>query len=534
MAITLLDQETQIRNTAPVAQYNDAIVPSEANFETSPANLEDDLNNMRSMLSRLLDVQAGNWWDDINTPSALETGTQRGVNDLNTGLHDVEKKRFLERVLVHVDVTVTAAQNFEILLLAELPTNTTIAVGSVSTLGTVAADESASFGAHSLATVAGITFTDPYNLCEIVDSVSHDPILSGGQRVWGLLQSENASDGFTATGTTPDRLQISFVRLNAGGTAYEAVPVGDIAGQTIHYFCRERRRFEDLTEGALVTGGEIDLPAGSVVTRQAGYTGQGTTPVDLVTNATLDLEGAGLVWAIRDDLEADLFKVTEGSAGGTSEVSIEADADTFRVDAITNDFDNGAAFDTGAAGTTINVGVTANQIDSGGALTVASGGAGILKLDSADALRFADANEDASWSLDGIALSDSSQEWIDFEAAFGEVSLLDAITQAKNTTGRRKVVGIVTVAAAADVDVSGPANDNNLDTDLGDLSAGTFATATGGGDYDVMLNGAMQVNGIDAAANKDVYPGTALANGQLKFEKKLKVGDVITVVDWVA
>jgi len=130
-------------------------------------------------------------------------------------------------------------------------------------------------------------------------------------------------------------------------------------------------------------------------------------------------------------------------------------------------------------------------------------------------------------------LAGSSQEWSDFETAFGEVSLLDAIVQAKNTTGRRRVVAIATADVAVDTDVSGPANDNNLDTNLGDLSAGTFATATGGGDYDIFLNGALQVNGIDAAANKDVYPGTSLANGQLKFEKKLKTGDVITVIDWV-
>jgi len=130
-------------------------------------------------------------------------------------------------------------------------------------------------------------------------------------------------------------------------------------------------------------------------------------------------------------------------------------------------------------------------------------------------------------------LAGSSQEWSDFETAFGEVSLLDAIVQAKNTTGRRRVVSIATADVNADTDISGPSNDNNLDTDLGDLSAGTFATATGAGDYDIFLNGALQVNGIDAAANKDVYPGTSLANGQLKFEKKIKTGDVITVIDWV-
>ena len=45
----------------------------------------------------------------------------------------------------------------------------------------------------------------------------------------------------------------------------------------------------------------------------------------------------------------------------------------------------------------------------------------------------------STWSLaDGIALANSSAEWTDFETEFGEVSLLDAIVAAKNTTGRRK------------------------------------------------------------------------------------------------
>ena len=125
-------------------------------------------------------------------------------------------------------------------------------------------------------------------------------------------------------------------------------------------------------------------------------------------------------------------------------------------------------------------------------------------------------------------LSDTSDEWSDFETAFGEVSILNAIVQAKNTTGRRKVVSVVTVNAAADVNVSGPANDNNLSVNLGDLSDGAFVT-----DYDIFHNGNMQANGTNAAANQDVYPGTSLANGQLKFEKKMKVGDVLTVIDWV-
>lgn len=76
-----------------------------------------------------------------------------------------------------------------------------------------------------------------------------------------------------------------------------------------------------------------------------------------------------------------------------------------------------------------------------------------------------------------------------------------------------------------DTDIS--FGDGNIDTELGDLSDGTFST-----DYDIYLNGARQINGINVGANKDVYPGTSLVAGQLRFGKKLKFGDVIGLVDW--
>jgi hypothetical protein len=91
---------------------------------------------------------------------------------------------------------------------------------------------------------------------------------------------------------------------------------------------------------------------------------------------------------------------------------------------------------------------------------------------------------------------------------------------------RRVVHATVTVATPADTDVS--LGDGNIDTALGDLSGGVFVT-----DYDIYLNGARQINGASSASNKDVYPGTSLAAGQLRFEKKVKVGDIIAVVDWV-
>lgn len=415
-----------------------------------------------------------------------------------------------------------------ILSAAQLPSQTTVAIGAVTTLGTVAAYNS-TFGTATLDEVSGSTAVAPKNLMPLVDAANHlDPILIGGKQLFALFQSESNTDGSTLTGTTPNRAQISFVVRTDGGDDLELANVPTTQG--LNFATRERVRFEDLNEQDFLKGVTIEFPAATTVTRQTAYNNQGVTPVDVVTNSYLDLEGPGLEWQIRDDLEAILFRIIEGSAGGTSKVAVEDDVDEFDVDAVVSDFLNGIKVDTGAAGTTINIGITPNQIDAGGALTVASAAATVLKLAAGGSLRFTDTYEPAGWSLDGIALSDAAAEWTDFEAEFGEVSLLNAILQASKAGGIRKVFAVVTVASIlANTDVSGPSDDNNIDTDLGDLSAGSFLL-----DYDVYLNGQLLRPGADAAANHDYYPGTSLANGQLKFEFVLKINDQLALFDRAA
>jgi hypothetical protein len=118
-----------------------------------------------------------------------------------------------------------------------------------------------------------------------------------------------------------------------------------------------------LTRGVLLSGASIDVPSGTTVTRQVSYTNQGTTPVDLLTNAILDLEAAGIEWSIRDDLEANLFGIVEGSAGGTSQFNIYGDVDEFDVDAVVNDFLAGVTVRSGGT-RPINVGVTDGVIET--------------------------------------------------------------------------------------------------------------------------------------------------------------------------
>jgi hypothetical protein len=535
MGRSIFRQETQIRKSDT---YDDTVTPSLANYETNPADIEDDLNSLRSAVNNILNrdgasFPSDNWYDDLTQPTTLENGTIRGVDAVNAALHAVEKKRVLRDVYdPGNDVTVPSSQNYVILALGELPSNTTAAIGSVTTLGTVGAYDSV-FTGHTLDEVSGTNALNPKNLCVVVDASTGDPILSAGRTIYALFQTESNTDGSTMTGTTPNRAKLSFVRPNSTFDDLEACPVADIENEVINYATRERVRLEDLNEQDFLKGAVVDVPAGSTPTRQTVYDNQGTTPVDLTTNATLDLEGAGLEWIIRDDLEAILFRIIEGSAGGTSKVAVEDDVDEFDVDAVVSDFLNGIKVDTGTAGTTIDIGVTAaNAITSGGSLLVQSAAANDLRLLGAQEMFLDDGNQTGStWAqTNGIKLSDTTAEWDAFETAFGEVSLLNAIKQAYDSAHRRKVYSVVTAASiAANTDASGPSDDNNLDTDLGDLSGGAFLT-----DYDVFLNGQLLRPGADAAANHDYYPGTSLSNGQLKFEFVLKINDQLCVIDHVA
>jgi hypothetical protein len=414
----------------------------------------------------------------------------------------------------------------------ELPSNLIAAVGAVTTRGTVVATTPGTFGTANLAEVAGSNAVMPKSIVEVVHASTRDPILSGGRTIYALLQGESGlADGDTILITTPDRVQVTFVRINSAGDDLETIDGAHLGGQSVNLAFTERKAMEDLNEQDFLRGAVVDAPAATTVTRQAAYDNQGTTPVDLTTNATLDLEGPGLVWAIRDDLQANLLRIIEGSAGGTSEIEIGSDVDFFDVNSVDNDFLNGIKVDTGTAGTTINVGVTANQIDAGGALKVTSGGAGDLNLAGAAELNLTDSYRAGStWSLaNGVALSDASAEWSLFETNFGEVSLLNAINQAYASAAGpsrgAKTFANVTTTTAADNDVS--LADGNLDTALPDLSLGTFT------DHDVYLNGTLLRGGANAAANNDYYPGTSITSpAKLKFEFVVVINDVLCVVPW--
>jgi hypothetical protein len=638
MSRTFIRQDTQVRQSDV---FDGGLTPG-STLQSGSASLEGDLNSLRSQVYNLLKKQAGGaWYDALSAPSQFpgEGNTTRAVDNLNSDLHVLERKRVLVAAANITDVTVpaaasatatfsssgafsdgetltigaqtytfktpfvnaannidasgTVAQTHEnlrraingqgvagtnygtgtvtnanvsatdtatsnvltaltggtwanniatsdsctnatigasltggagdvvVLLIGELPAQTIAAIGAVTTIGTVGATN-ATFGNHALTAVAGANALAPKNLCEVEDEATHDPILSSGRIIYALFHNESATDGSTMTGTTTNRAQLTFVRINSGGTALERVPTADIAGKVIHYTSVQRKALEDLNEQDFLKGAVTDTPAAVSVTRQGAYDGQGATAVEVVTNSTLDLNTAGVFWELRDLVNATLLRLTEGSTGGTTTLQVGADVDTFDVNALVNDFAAGLKVRTGSQ--EIKIGVTDGVIESTATnnLRISAAG-GVLQLD--------DSYQTAStWvGTTGVPLANSSAEWSTYRTNYGEVSLLNAINQAitAGITRSTKVFANVTTDAVADTNVGGTSGGANLDAQLQDLSIGSFID-----DNDVFLNGSLLRGGADAAANNDYYPGTSLATGQLKFEFKLKTGDVLSLISW--
>lgn len=533
MARTFIRQADQLASSD---LYDDTIAPSQSTYETNVPSIEEDLNHLRSQISNLLNrdgsFPSGDWWADLNAPSTFTTdgvGKARGVQKLNTDLHALERKRVLTSFISLQDVRIPSNQNYVVLTNDQLPNPSGIgkvaAVGAETT-GSVGKDIGVNFGSwygpngNTNGLVIGATAISPKNLCTIVTGSNRDPVLSGSQVVYGLLQFESDTDGHTMTGNTPTRAQLSFVTINSTGDALVSCSPEVLGGLDINYISPVRKALLQLNEQDFLRGAEVDVPSTSATSRQNAYDNQGTTAVSISADATADL-GAGKYWVLRDATDANLFKITEDSGGSLSTVLVDSAVDYFDVNAGDVNFNSGIKVATG--GTDINIGVNAGTIETTGndSLTVKAAGTGDLTFTGREIFLY-DSNEASSdWvQAGGIKLSDTATEWNIFSGTFGEVSLLKA---AYNARRRDKVYSSVNVASvAADTDVVYP---TNIDTELPQMLSGTF-----GKDYDVYLNGQLLNPGEGV---NDYYRGSAVSGKALKFEFPLKQGDVICVVPYV-
>lgn len=392
---------------------------------------------------------------------------------------------------------------------SEAPSETA-AVGSVATEGAVVA-YNADFANHSLAEVSGQGPIRPNNLCIVVDSDTGQPLQSdiaaGNYRdVYGLLQSEIDTDGHTFDDAT-NQVMLSFVRVNAEGIDLEACPAADVADKVVNYAYVRQMHLDNIPKWAFLTGAFLDETAvGDISLNRAidNQTGIATQTQDIDWDVADSYELAFTA----DSGGTDMLKLSPTAGGNTMQVNI----DTLDVNTTTDaDFSNGVKLDT--SGTEIDIGVTAGTIETTGSDDMYVKAAGELYLD--------DTNQaGSSWAqTGGIKLSETTDEWDDFETAFGgEVSLLRAIYMAAKKENRTKGTAALTADVSANTNVTGAGGTPNIDAQLPDYShVASFVS-----DVDVFLNGELLRNGADASANHDVYPGTSAADGDLMFEFALK------------
>jgi hypothetical protein len=393
------------------------------------------------------------------------------------------------------------------------------AIGAVTTKGAVAAYNS-DFSNWKLVKVSHPSSAiQPKNLCIVRDASSGEVILSGDKEVYALLATEVVTDDQIFNDTT-QQVELVFVKENMTGTDLEQVPGTDIGGKTINYSYVRRLDFDNLPETAFLTEVFLDQAGAVDVTRQHAYDNQGTTPVEMADNAYLDIALTKL-WDIRDALNADLFKVTEGSGLGVTTMEIGSAVDTFDVNAQVNDFAKPVTVD--STGVDLQLGVTAIANTA----TVGTLAGNDLRLDGARELRLDDGNQTGStWVVetDGIKLSDTTAEWTAFRTAFGEVSLLNSIVQAQGSAARAKEHANVIVANI-------PANTLIKGDVVANISA-TLPSYKGldfEDDVDVYINGLLQRPGAGAGVNNDVYPSAvaaeqALGNFYCEYDLKFRGG----------
>jgi hypothetical protein len=518
MTYTKLRQSEQLM---PSDTYTDTLSPG-STLQSSATTTEDDLNGLRSQIKRVLYyTDSGHWYDDLPTNNSKT----RGIKQLGYYLDQLEVKPLLFRAEPLVTLTIPTAQNWYVLSVAssEAPTETA-AVGAGTANGAVVASLAlGAIGAWAATAVSGTTAVTPKNLVLIHDAATSDPVMDGTHEVYGLLQAQNGVVDGDAFDDTTKEVQISFVEENSTGTALVACPAAAIQGKTIHYAYVLRTAFTNIPEQAFLTNVFSDQSASVDVT---------------LTNAIANQSGAApqhqnIEWRI-DDTKYMRF---ETSDGGVNLISIAPNAAGDLVAITTDDLTvsntNTATFthgvSVGTSTTRINLDTTAGQIDSSAALTVASAAASDLTINGGSHIALIDSYKAASTYAGSLTLSNSSAEWSAYETAFGEVSLLNAITQAATSSNAPKYVGVCTANIAANANVTGAGGSPNLDAQLGNYSSATFAS-----DVDIFLNGVLMRCGADSSANFDVYPGTSPANGDLKFEYALHgTGarpDVITMI----
>ena len=527
------------------------------NHDANAINLADTIDYLASQLIHITGETA---WEDRPDKTISELAAQQTFEDTLAIIHEA----------LIVDIVVPGSQNYKILsVTTELPSAKVKSINT-DTIGLVTAEHTGTFGTHALDLRAGDNALNPLNLVKVIDGSTGDPILSGAQVVFALLQHENgATDNTDFSDTTPERAQISFVRSNSTYSGFEACPVSDIEGKTVNLAFPRQKKLSSFTKQDWDPNSVFaDFPDSATVgvNLNNAIDNQGVTPATQTTN---------VFWRLNDDTSLafqestggrDLIKIGAAAAGD----SIDINVDSFDVNVGSSgniDFDNGIKVDSGDQ--LINVGITAGQIDSATVKVLATSGdleleahngnmildnashilqvdaknldadftdtshliqstidasdttlllasrnsgagKGILKLESDDDVIFETAQETS-----GIALDDAATGPISglFGQSFNSIAAAIAYSSSHGGIDLAFKRTILTSNVSSGTNMAGVTLDLSASGYILDMADAGFAVRP----VFVFANGRL-LDGADQSGDGDIYPGTNPANGDLKHD----------------
>jgi hypothetical protein len=516
----MLNPSNQI--TASVA-YN-ANGAAGITLQSSAIVIEDDLNALRSQVSRLFDAtMGGNWYDDVS----VVNGKKRSVKQLNTGLDTLETKTLLARVSSAASVAVPSGQNYVILSAAsaQAPSgNIAIALGSLGAVAAQSTFNAAAFGANELTAIAGNIPQQPRNLVVIRDAVTEQVIESGGFDVFALLQVEStATDGASFNDASGgNRGKLSFVVMNPTTGSLTAAAAADIAGHTIQYSYVMRSTLALMPEQNFLGSGVFtDSIADTNITLTRAVANQAGSPVPVATDVLWRVANGNNFKVQNQSGSSDLFGISPTGSGNAAYIN----TDSFAISTTTAVTSvKGVSVATG--GQPINVGVATGVINTTGSLTVQTLGSSPLALNSSAALTLTDGFESAGgWSATSIPLASSAADWSLYKSLYGETSLLAGIAQAGQRSSHKLAYGVITaVVVPAGTNITGAGSAANLDAQLLNYAANANYTSS----VKVFVNGVLMRPGASPTdTSKDWYPGTSPATGDIKLTFPMRIGDTL-------
>lgn len=526
MARTFLSQPEQIFSTET---FRDDLTTGTPMLTS--ANLESDLNNIRTQVRQVLWAGvSGSWYNPISTSvsgtlsTSGEHGVQearvaRGINTINTDLTAVEQHRFMFRRQVQNLVIINSSSNY-----AELSVsigNAPISPAAATGFATGSVVAGTPFGVHSMALISGSALTLPKNLVIVKDAYTNDTLSDiDGKEIFGLLQAETAVVNGDIFNDTTGRTQISFVKAFTSSSLAPA-SISAVGGKHIVYQHPFRSALESIPDDAYLTDTIfVDVISGSAalsdITLQRAIDNQVGT-VDMEKNVSIDI-GAEFAWSYLSGTQ-EMWKLLSSD----TENQLQINVGTFAVTASNASFTSGLTVD--ASGNPVQIGINTGTVQTlSGTALILSGGA---------SLQFSDLYAPTSNFANPLSLSTGSAEWDLFENLFGpEISLIGAFNELSSSLNNVTPSGSLTRERAtagttqapfipADTNVTSP---TNLDAALLDYSDVDFTR-----DINVYLGGVLLLPGTSVSESNDVYPGDTASSGDLKFPYKVRSGSQITM-----